>query len=221
MKTVRALGLVALSAAFSAAAFAVPITLDSNPSTFYQNTEASPCVIGGENCKGNLPYTVAGSGGSGTEFDEYSPVYAFTDITGLTGTNGFTIGIDYNDTSKDQILREFSMIFCTDAACNASAGTTQTYLGPTDLKTIHNGVGFSDFLLNGFDLGAANGGDTYVKFHAVWFNNDGPDRYFIVGCQDEENCGTDEPAPVPEPSSMLLMGGGLLGLAWWRKRKNS
>ena len=202
------------------AAQAAVITLDSNPTTFYQNNDASPCVIGGENCKGDLPYTVAGSGGAGTEFDELSPVYAFSDITDLTGSNQFIIGLDYNDTSKDQILREFSMIFCSDATCSSSNGTAQTYTGPTDLKTTNNGVGFSDFLLNGFNLADNNGGDTFVQFSATWFNNDGPDRYFIIGCLGEENCGDDTP-PIPEPSSMLLMGGGLLGLAFWRKRRNS
>ena len=32
--------------------------------------------------------------------------------------------------------------------------------------------------------------------------------------------GNDRPAPVPEPSTVLLLGGGLFGLAWYGRKRN-
>ena len=46
--------------------------------------------------------------------------------------------------------------------------------------------------------------------------NDGNETVFTFNAP-----GGDVPPDVPEPSSMLLFGGGLLGLAYWRRRKNS
>jgi len=196
---------------------------------FYQNTDASPCVIGGENCKGTIPYTVSGSGGDGSTFDKNSPTYLISDLMPYTIGSQFSIGIDFNDTKIAQTLNSFSMVFCSATVavaddpvdCAVQGGsTTQTYLydGLFDFKTTHNGVGYSDFVMGLFDFNDANGTATIVQFQANWFNNDGPDRFFIIAGDADE---VDNPPEVPEPSSMLLMGGGLLGLAWWRKRKNS
>ncbi len=125
------------------------------------------------------------------------------------------MAIDYNQTVDAQILSEFTMIFC-NADCSVSTGIAQSLAGvPHTLQTANNGVGFSDFLMQGFDLLDDNGGDGFVQFHAVWFNNDGPDRYFLAPGD------TPVPSEVPEPSTILLMGSSLLGLAYWRKRSNS
>ena len=177
----------------------------------FQQTAASPCVIGGHNClNGGFPYTIAGSGGGGTEFDETSPLYSTTQITDITASSNYIIALDYNDTVSGQILRFFEAEYFSDAAGTTSIGT-DTYTGPANLKTNNNGVGFSDFLLEGFAIPA---GTQSIKFNAQWFNTDGPDRYFLVG---------DDPIPnpVPEPASYLLFGCGLLAVAYVGRRRTA
>lgn len=214
MKKPNLVRLVAAFALAVSAGAAATITLDQAPTVFYQQTEASPCVIGGNNCQNEaFQWTLEGSGGGGTESDTESPVYSIASIQNLVGGDQFSVGLDYNDSSEPQILREFSLIFCGDENCAGEVGTSQSYFGPTELKTINNGVGFSDFLLNGFDLSDDNGSAEFVKFVAKWLNNAGPDRYFVIAGDDP---GSDAP-PVPETSTLLLMGGGLLGLASLRR----
>jgi hypothetical protein len=226
MKIKQLVGAFAL--AFSAvSAASAAMVLDDNPSFFYQQTAASPCVIGGNNClNGTFPQTVAETGGAGKTSEYYSPIYDINAIISLVpDIESVTIGIDYNQNVDPQILYNFTVFACAgpaddsaDSLCSGSS-ILDAFVDVTGrvLQVANNGVGFSDFLFTDLDLSSAD----YVQFYAKWFNNDGADRYFIVGCEEgDENCGSDVP-PVPEPSSMLLMGGGLLGLAWWRKRKNS
>jgi len=180
------------------------LTLDTNPSVIYQQTASSPCVIGGNNClNGAFPQTVvSGGGGGATKTNISSPTYTVAQILAVTGSNSFTIALDYNQANDPQNL----ILFTADY----DVGADQTFDITTSLPTNNNGVGFSDFLLTGFVIPA---GATSVTFIASWFDNDGPDRFFVVA---------GDAVPVPEPSTLAVLGLGLLGLgagAVARRRK--
>lgn len=191
------------------------LTLDTDPTAFYQQTTASPCVIGGSNCQnGTFPMTLAGTGGGGSTFDSTSPLYTLTQITGVTGSTGFIMGLDYNQSNDAQTLYEFGALYFSDVGGTVANGS-QVFTTDTVLQTNNNGVGWSDFLLTGFNI---PGNTLSMKFYASWFNNDGADRYFLIGAEAEpctENCNPE----VPEPMSLALLGIGTLGLALTRRRK--
>ncbi len=203
------LGLFATAALGLSQATAGTITLVilAPDDAVFQQTAASPCVIGGENClNGDFPYTVAGAGGGGAEFVETSPLYTLDQVLGVTMATNFTVALDYNDSAEPQILRLFEVTYYSGADGSGEIGT-EAYTGPTELKTNNNGVGFSDFLLEGFMI---PDGTQSLQFQAEWFNNSGADRYFLIG-------GDQGPAPIPEPSTVLLLGVGLCALGFRRR----
>jgi hypothetical protein len=78
----------------TASAAHIGLDLETALVEIFQNTDASPCVIGGKNCSGFLSYTVEGGGGAGTLSDGIlSPVYDVATIFSIAGNN-FIIGID-------------------------------------------------------------------------------------------------------------------------------
>lgn len=180
------------------------LTLDTAPGISYQQNFDDPCVIGNSDCSNpvGFPYTLDGTGGAGTEEDFSSPLYLTSQIVGVTGSTAFTVGLDYNDTSKNQYLHSFTASYYSDAT-----GTTllsdQVFDVDTALKTIYNGTGFSDFLLSGFQIPNLTAS---VQFRATWFDNDGPDSYFLIGANPTIH--------VPEPGTLALLSLGLLGLAY-------
>lgn len=185
------------------------LTLDTDPTTFYQQTAASPCVIGGNNClNGSFPYTLVGSGGAGTTDSATSPSYLLADIYSLLGGNSFMIGLDYNDTADPQNLNQFTASYYNGATLVGSQNFQPA--GGVSLKTTNNGVGYSDFILSGF---APTLDANRVVFYANWFNNDGPDRYFLIG--------QNTPTTVSEPGTLALLGLGALGLGLVSVRRKS
>jgi len=79
---------------------AASLTLEVAPFRAYQQTTNSPCVVGNNSCGPKpllfdpLPYTQLPNG-SGTSYDEESPLYTVANIRSIVGNN-FFIGADFN-----------------------------------------------------------------------------------------------------------------------------
>jgi hypothetical protein len=187
------------------------LTLDTDPTVFYQQTDASPCVIGGNNCQnpGTFPSVDSPAGGNG-DFTITSFQYTASQVQTIVGGSSFTVGIDYNDTNVAQILYSFEARYL---GAGGALISSQVFDVPTALPTVNDGAGWSDFLLTGFTL-APN--TAFVQFVASWRQNDGPDRYFLIGANAQP-----EPSPVPEPATLLLLGSSVGGLLAARRRRQS
>jgi hypothetical protein len=75
-----------------------------------------------------------------------------------------------------------------------------------------------------FNIGSVNGGNNEIIIaRARGLGENGEDSGWFTGpgcVSGDPECDDDVP-PVPEPSTMLLMGGSLLALGYFRKRRNS
>jgi hypothetical protein len=210
MKRALLIGVATLSLSVASTfAHAAPLTLDLNPTTTYQQTQNSPCVIGDPSC--NNP---AGFGSStlapnqSTYTNVGSPTYTVQQIRDLVG-NGFMVGIDVNTTTSPmatEILDSFRL--------DIAGSTAFSYTGPTQLTTNNNGNGRSDALISGFDLSsflATATAQFFVSYHNA---TDGREEFFLIN-------GETSHVPVPEPGSMALLAFGLLTANWVRRKRSS
>jgi len=210
---------LAIAGAFTAslfgtvpAAHAAPISLtlqsEAQQSVGPQST-SNPCIIAATQCQqpAGLSFTNFVASGNISLYNETSPTYTVSQLESF-GLESFNIAIDVNTTqAAGERLLTFEVL--------VNGNVEYLYNGPTNIGQIsNNGNGYADWTLRTVDL-SGFASDATVMFHALWDNaSDGGESFFLVS--------TLTPTPhevVPEPASLALLGGALLGFGILRRRK--
>lgn len=213
---------VALIFAWPEAATAIPLTLTQVfGNTLGPQSTSNPCIIAGTQCQQTaaMGFNNFTQGGNISSFNMFSTTptanvpdgvqgtpYTVAQLTGVVGPS-FVVAIDTNTTgAASETLQLFQVI-------NVTTNTVlYDFIGPANIGGANNGNGFGDYMLSTVSL-AGLPGTNQILFHAVWDNAvDGAESFFLVS----------SPAPpVPEPTSILLLGVGMSALGILRYRKRS
>ena len=136
-----------------------------------------------------------------------------TDRAYAIGSYNFIIGVDVNQAGQVNPTNDPYLTYIAEFINGvevASYGTTGAGTGGTALTIANNGNGWADDLITGFV--APNAGDT-VYFKLSYYNaTDGAEEFFLINT-------ANPPPAVPEPSSLMLFGTGLLGMAGFLRRR--
>lgn len=141
-----------------------------------------------------VAYNDAASSNGGDEFDE-----VLEEFNGFkaNGQGFFDVLIGFNEAAADRL----------------EAGETAVF----DITAAGADI-FS------FNVGSVNGGNGEIVIaRARSLGEDGEDSGWFTGpgcVSGDPNCDSDIP-DVPEPSTMLLLGGSLFALGYFRKKRNS
>jgi hypothetical protein len=201
----KILGILALLMCVSTPAFALPLTLFQEPAHIVgPQSTSNPCVIAGTQCSQPAGFTFTNFVQSGAipDYNETSPIYTVSQITGLLGSNTFNIAIDVNTASHLEKLDLFEVIIGGVVVYTYNAGAI---IGAND----SNGNGYADWTLRNVDL-SSFAGATSVQFHTIFSGaDDGPESFFLIAGTPNNPCTANCFPEVPEPSALILMGAGL------------
>ena len=161
---------------------------------------SAPCIIAGTNCQQPFAYTNYTQYGHLSSYDVLSPVYSVSQLP----FSQFNVAIDVNTSNLGETLLSFEV---RDLTTNT---VLYSWTGSAVIGLVSdNGSGYGDWTLSSIDLSHV-ASNHEIQFHAIWSNaSNDTTSFFLVGTN----------AVVPEPTSLLLLGAGLSGLALAARRK--